>query len=435
MSNTISGSIFQLSLRGDTAARWASFNPVLANREFVLETDTGQFKIGNGTSTYTALPYGGLLGPTGPQATSINVKGQVATVGNLPASGNTVNDAYRVLADGNLYGWTGTAWVNLGPLLGPTGATGPTGTNGTNGTNGATGPVGVTGPSGPTGPSGGPTGPTGIGSTGPTGPQGTNGVGSTGPTGPTGPQGITGAVGPTGPTGPTGAQGTNGTTGVVGPTGPTGPTGTTGTTGALGPTGPQGSASTVAGPAGPTGPQGITGITGDAGVAGPTGPTGANGTTGAAGPTGGTGVAGPTGPTGSQGVPGDVGNLGPTGPTGSTGAVGPTGAAGPTGPTGVAGTSFTTVTLLTSANSPYTVSVGQQLAVNTTGGAVTLIAPAAGNFAVADIGSNADLNNIVINFAAKNLVFQGTTYATFNHDLNNAKLFFVDDGTNYRVFG
>ena len=37
---TITSSIFQLSLRGDTAARWASFNPVLAAREMVLETDT-----------------------------------------------------------------------------------------------------------------------------------------------------------------------------------------------------------------------------------------------------------------------------------------------------------------------------------------------------------------------------------------------------------
>lgn len=94
-----------------------------------------------------------------------------------------------------------------------------------------------------------------------------------------------------------------------------------------------------------------------------------------------------------------------------------------------------TYILLNNTNSPYTVLANQQLAINTTAGAVTLVAPAAGNFSVADTGSNADLNNIVINFAAKNLVFQGTTYTTFNHDLNNAKLVFVDDGTNYRVFG
>jgi len=69
--NTISASVFQLSFRGDTLARWTSFNPVLADREFVLETDTGQFKVGDGTTAYLSLPYGGIVGPTGPQGTSI----------------------------------------------------------------------------------------------------------------------------------------------------------------------------------------------------------------------------------------------------------------------------------------------------------------------------------------------------------------------------
>jgi hypothetical protein len=55
---TISASVFQLSFRGDTLARWTSFNPVLADREFVLETDTGQFKVGDGTTAYLGLPYG-----------------------------------------------------------------------------------------------------------------------------------------------------------------------------------------------------------------------------------------------------------------------------------------------------------------------------------------------------------------------------------------
>ena len=90
---TISASIFQLSLRGDTLARWTSFNPVLADREMVLEKDTGKFKIGNGVTPYLSLPYGGIVGPTGPQGTSINLKGTVATVGNLPPTGNVVNDA------------------------------------------------------------------------------------------------------------------------------------------------------------------------------------------------------------------------------------------------------------------------------------------------------------------------------------------------------
>lgn len=107
MSNTISASIFQLSFRGDTLARWTSFNPVLADREFVLETDTGQFKVGDGTTPYLDLPYGGIVGPTGPQGTSIVFKGSVATFADLPATGNEVNDAYLVEEDGNLYIWNG----------------------------------------------------------------------------------------------------------------------------------------------------------------------------------------------------------------------------------------------------------------------------------------------------------------------------------------
>jgi len=219
MSDHISASIFQLSLRGDTLARWTSFNPVLADREMVLETDTDKFKIGDGVTAYLDLPYGGLPGPTGPigpQGTSITIKGEVATVGDLPPSGNTVNDAYVVQADGDLYVWNGTTWNNVGQIVGPIGPTGP---------------IGITGGIGPTGPTGvvGATGPTG-----PTGPQGISGdiggIGATGPTGPTGPQGITG-LGTTGPTGPTGPQGDAGTVGSVGPTGPQGPQGVTGPTG------------------------------------------------------------------------------------------------------------------------------------------------------------------------------------------------------------
>jgi hypothetical protein len=55
----------QIQLRNDTASNWTTANPVLALGEFGLERNTGQFKIGNGTSTWNALPYGGIVGPTG----------------------------------------------------------------------------------------------------------------------------------------------------------------------------------------------------------------------------------------------------------------------------------------------------------------------------------------------------------------------------------
>ena len=402
-----------IKLRRDTASAWTSSNPVLASGEAGIETDTQKFKVGNGTTAWTSLPYiygergvavssttpssstrtpfwyntsdeelyvyngsswivavqttigptgpRGPTGPTGPQGTDIHFVGSVATVGNLPSSGNSVNDAYIVDADGNLYVWNGSTWTDAGQIvgpMGPTGATGATGAQGVQGPTGSTGAQGIQGITGPTGPTG-PTGALGgvflfgqnqpsnpvdgsvwyqsstglsyvyitgtgwqlINLYGPTGPQGSTGPqgaqGQFGPTGPTGALGDTGPTGPIGPTGPTGAQGNQG------PQGDQGDLGATGPIGATGPTGPQGV----------MGPTGSLGLTGPTGAIGPTGPTGANSTV--PGPTGPTGATGPQGPTGPDStVPG------PTGPTGATGGIGPTGPTGPTGelgPTGPAG--------------------------------------------------------------------------------------------------
>jgi hypothetical protein len=151
----------QIQYRRGSTADWATVNPVLAIGEPGYETDTGKFKVGNGTTAWNALPYSS--GPTG-----------------------------------------------------PTGATGLTGATGPTGAVGATGPTGAVGATGPTGEQG-PTGPQGI--------QGIQGVqGIQGPTGPTGAQGIQGVTGPTGEVGPTGPQGIQGVTGPTGAVGPTGST-------------------------------------------------------------------------------------------------------------------------------------------------------------------------------------------------------------------
>lgn len=114
----------------------------------------------------------GDTGATGAPGTSVNIKGEVATVGALPSVGNVVGDAYIVTADGNLYTWTGSSWLDVGQIVGPQGATG------------ATGPQGIQGVKGDTGD---------------TGPQGIQGI-----------QGIQGVKGDTGDTGPAGTNGTNG---------------------------------------------------------------------------------------------------------------------------------------------------------------------------------------------------------------------------------
>ena len=53
----------QIQLRNDTAANWTSANPVLAQGEVGLETDTRLFKIGDGVKTWSELDYGALSVP------------------------------------------------------------------------------------------------------------------------------------------------------------------------------------------------------------------------------------------------------------------------------------------------------------------------------------------------------------------------------------
>lgn len=82
----------RIQLRRDTAANWAAVDPVLADGEIGLEQDTGQFKLGNGVSTYTALPYGGLqgpqgdTGPTGPASAWGNISGTLTNQLDLQAA-------------------------------------------------------------------------------------------------------------------------------------------------------------------------------------------------------------------------------------------------------------------------------------------------------------------------------------------------------------
>ena len=56
----------QFQLRRGTAQEWYDANPVLAQGEIGLDTDNNQFKMGDGNTHWRDLPYGGLMGPTGP---------------------------------------------------------------------------------------------------------------------------------------------------------------------------------------------------------------------------------------------------------------------------------------------------------------------------------------------------------------------------------
>ena len=83
----------RILLRRDTAALWTSGNPTLASGEIGYESNTGKFKIGNGSTAWTSLSYSNANLP----GASINDLGDV-----------TITAA----ADGDFLRWNGTVWIN-----------------------------------------------------------------------------------------------------------------------------------------------------------------------------------------------------------------------------------------------------------------------------------------------------------------------------------
>ena len=47
----------KIQLRRDSSADWTTINPVLSEGEVGFETNTGKFKIGNGSTAWSALDY------------------------------------------------------------------------------------------------------------------------------------------------------------------------------------------------------------------------------------------------------------------------------------------------------------------------------------------------------------------------------------------
>lgn len=70
--------IKRLQLRRDIAADWTSNNPTLLAGEMGVETDTGKFKVGDGSTAWNSLAYSS--GPTGATgATGTGYSGVTAT--------------------------------------------------------------------------------------------------------------------------------------------------------------------------------------------------------------------------------------------------------------------------------------------------------------------------------------------------------------------
>lgn len=53
----MSDTITRFLIRNGSAAQWTATNPILLEGEMGIETDTRKYKVGNGVSAWTALPY------------------------------------------------------------------------------------------------------------------------------------------------------------------------------------------------------------------------------------------------------------------------------------------------------------------------------------------------------------------------------------------
>ncbi len=77
----------RMQQRRGTAAQWTAANPILAAGEIGFETDTSKFKMGNGSSTWSALTY------------FANATELAAIVDGAPAALNTLNELAEALGD------------------------------------------------------------------------------------------------------------------------------------------------------------------------------------------------------------------------------------------------------------------------------------------------------------------------------------------------
>ena len=77
----------KLQLRADTAATWASVNPVLLNNELALETDTKKLKVGNGSTAWNSLAYFPFVVSGGTVLGNL----EIGTTGTLTFEGSTAD--------------------------------------------------------------------------------------------------------------------------------------------------------------------------------------------------------------------------------------------------------------------------------------------------------------------------------------------------------
>ena len=87
----------------------------IVNKEVDIAIPTAVSDLSNDSGYQTASDVATAINTA--IASAYIYKGSVATVADLPASGNTVGDVYNVQATGMNYAWNGIDWDSLGQLI------------------------------------------------------------------------------------------------------------------------------------------------------------------------------------------------------------------------------------------------------------------------------------------------------------------------------
>ena len=131
----------QFQFRRGTSSQWNTTNPLLADGEIGIETDTNKFKLGNGTNNWSNLAYGGVQG----------VQGTGFVWRGIWSSAATYEVNHAVFYNGTSYVSLSTANVNKVPpsftsdwgVIASQGVQGPQGTQGLQGLQGTQGVQGI----------------------------------------------------------------------------------------------------------------------------------------------------------------------------------------------------------------------------------------------------------------------------------------------------
>ena len=116
-TNTIKTRIL---LRNDVATAWSTANPVLMKGEIGIETDTNKFKIGDGTSAWSALSYVGTQ-------VEVTGEGEVITGASVSANGTLTLTRGKLYLDDVLLEAPLTYTANIGVKTVPSSGSGKIG--------------------------------------------------------------------------------------------------------------------------------------------------------------------------------------------------------------------------------------------------------------------------------------------------------------------